>query len=624
MWADKETDIDFLNFGYMVDLVANIATDKTLTPSTIGLYGDWGSGKSSLMKFALKEIERRAEETKSKKKAKAGEDEDTMPMTLCIEFNGWLFEGYEDTKTSLCGTILDALADEKRFTSEVVDYAKSLRDKIDFKKLLGKGAKYGLDIMLTGGIGSLADITLSSILNTLKSSASEIQSKDIEELISKFKKDEKTRTEIKNFRAEFAKLLKKSKVEHLVVFIDELDRCTPDTVLEVFEAMRLFLFVDGMSFVIGADQRLIQYAIKTRYKEVPGNNLDIGKEYLEKVIQYPITIPQLNFAEVNQYLSCLLVQETLTDDGEFGAFLKVVHELKPDEELTYERLEEKADKIAEKCKTEIALAKQISSVLAPSINGNPRQCKRFLNTLFMRFAMAKSRGVDLNKNILAKLMLAEYFNPDFFEALTKEDNKEDLKAFEIGENIGEGNAFSAWKDDAWVKSWRNNGTTIGDEKLGKYVYFANVKNRYGHSKLDMLSPSAKRCFDLLVGGTDTGRNEALKNVKHFSAGEQTIITSELFSIIETSSEMNDEVLRSFTDFAVEVNMEDYAVKKLMEIPAEKYTYDAYGQLTMFIGKLSQEQRDSLNAYLMTNQTIAGTIERTKKATSAIKSLIKKK
>ena len=46
----------------------------------------------------------------------------------------------------------------------------------------------------------------------------------------------------------------KSKVENVVVFIDELDRCLPDTVLEVFEAMRLFLFVEGMSFVIGADE----------------------------------------------------------------------------------------------------------------------------------------------------------------------------------------------------------------------------------------------------------------------------------------------------------------------------------------------------------------------------------
>lgn len=299
MWPDKETEIDYLNFGYMVDMVVDIATNRELSPSTIGVYGDWGSGKSSLMKLARKKIE--------KKNSKTGEEINTV-KTLCIEFNGWLFEGYEDTKTSLCGTILDALADEKRFSKEVTDYARELIKKIDFNKILGKGVKYGLDFFMTGGIGVLTDLSLSSLLSTIKANAGEVQAKDIEEILSKLKKNDKTRTEIKNFRNEFKDLLEKSKVENVVVFIDELDRCLPDTVLEVFEAMRLFLFVEGMSFVIGADERLIQYSIKSKYKEVPGNNLDIGKEYLEKVIQYPLCIPQLTQAEVNQYLACLSIE----------------------------------------------------------------------------------------------------------------------------------------------------------------------------------------------------------------------------------------------------------------------------------------------------------------------------
>lgn len=299
MWPDKETEIDYLNFGYMVDLVADIATNRDLSPSTIGLYGDWGSGKSSLMKLAQKKIEEKYPKNEKKK--------DTI-KTLCIEFNGWLFEGYEDTKTSLCGAILDALADEKRFSKEVTDYAKELIKKIDINKILGKGVKYGLDLFLSGGIGMLTDLSLSGLLSTIKSNAGEVQAKDIEEILSMLKKNDKTRTEIKKFRNEFKDLLKKSKVENVVVFIDELDRCLPDTVLEVFEAMRLFLFVEGMSFVIGADERLIQYSIKSKYKEVPGNNMDIGKEYLEKVIQYPLYIPQLTRAEVNQYLACLLLK----------------------------------------------------------------------------------------------------------------------------------------------------------------------------------------------------------------------------------------------------------------------------------------------------------------------------
>ena len=172
-------------------------------------------------------------------------------------------------------------------------------------------------------------MTLSSILNQLKNQAGNIEAQDISDFIAKFKSEDKRRTEIKQFRIEFEQLLKDSKVDNVVVFIDELDRCSPDTILEVFEAMRLFLFVDGMSFIIGADERLIQYAIKTKYKEVPGNNLDIGKEYLEKVIQYPITIPQLNHEEVIQYLACLLLEQSLTDQKEFNLFLDVIHKMEP-------------------------------------------------------------------------------------------------------------------------------------------------------------------------------------------------------------------------------------------------------------------------------------------------------
>lgn len=611
MWPDKETNIDYLNFGYLVDLIVEIAMNRELTPSTIGLYGDWGSGKSSLMKLAQDRIE---ELSKSKKK----KDDDT-PKTLCIEFNGWLFEGYEDTKTSLCGTILDTLADEKRFGPEVAEKAKELIKKIDFKKLIGKGVKFGLDYLLTGGIGALTDLTLSSILNSLKDKSGSIESKDIEEILAKFKTEEKTRTEIKKFRDDFKQLLEDSKVENVVVFIDELDRCSPDTVLDVFEAMRLFLFVDGMSFIIGADERLIQYAIKTKYKEVPGNNLDIGKEYLEKVIQYPVTIPQLNHAEVNQYLACLLLEPTLSEE-EFNKFLKVVHSIEPDTELTVELLNEKESGITEKCKVDMALARQISSVLAPSINGNPRQCKRFLNTLAMRLSLAKARGVELDKNILAKLMLAEYFNPEFFKAITKPDNRELFKAFEKGEALKEDNPFTVWKEKDWVKNWMQNGTTLDDEKLEKYVYFANVKNRYGQSNLDQLSPSARKCYEYLVDGTDTNRNAALKLVDNLAPGEKAIIATEVFAILERSSSMNVEILRAYTDFSVKAGMIEEALNKLMEQPASKYTVVAYGQLAPFISKLSDDEAKRFKDYLSTNTDLKNAITRGEQ----LKSITKRK
>ena len=609
MWPDKETEIDYLNFGYMVNLVANIATNRDLSPSTIGLYGDWGSGKSSLMKLVQKKIEEKYPKDEKKK--------DTV-KTLCIEFNGWLFEGYEDTKTSLCGAILDALADKKRFSKEVTDYAKELIKKIDINKILGKGVKYGLDLFLSGGIGILTDLSLSSLLSTIKSNAGEVQAKDIEEILSMLKKNDKTRTEIKNFRNEFKDLLNKSKVENVVVFIDELDRCLPDTVLEVFEAMRLFLFVEGMSFVIGADERLIQYSIKSKYKEVPGNNLDIGKEYLEKVIQYPLYIPQLTRAEVNQYLACLLLKQTLSDE-KFKEILGIVYTLTPDQDFSMDLISDKAPDLTENCKQEMALARQISSVLAPSINGNPRQCKRFLNTLYMRLKLAEARTVILDKNILAKLMLAEYFNPEFFKAVTKPENRELFKEFEKGEVLNDENPFAVWKEKDWVKKWMQNDTRLEDENLDKYVYFSDVKNRYGQSNLDLLSPTARKCYELLVNGTEMNRNSALTFIGKLAPGEKAIIASEVFAVIENKSTMNVEVLRSYTEFCIKAGMMEEALKKLMEQPASKYNAIAYGQLTPFITKLSLDEATKFNDYLSTNIEVKKTIERQKKLKSIIPS-----
>ena len=600
MWPDKETEIDYLNFGYMVDMVVDIATNRELSPSTIGVYGDWGSGKSSLMKLARKKIE--------KKNSKTGEEINTV-KTLCIEFNGWLFEGYEDTKTSLCGTILDALADEKRFSKEVTDYARELIKKIDFNKILGKGVKYGLDFFMTGGIGVLTDLSLSSLLSTIKANAGEVQAKDIEEILSKLKKNDKTRTEIKNFRNEFKDLLEKSKVENVVVFIDELDRCLPDTVLEVFEAMRLFLFVEGMSFVIGADERLIQYSIKSKYKEVPGNNLDIGKEYLEKVIQYPLCIPQLTQAEVNQYLACLLLKQTLADDEKFNKILDIVYDLTPNQDFSMEQISDKAPDIAESCKQDMALARQISSVLAPSINGNPRQCKRFLNTLSMRLKLAQARNVTLDKNILAKLMLAEYFNPEFFKAVTKPENRELFKSFEKGEELNDDNPFAIWKEKDWVKKWMQNDTRLEDEKLDKYVYFSDVKNRYGQSNLDLLSPTARKCYEQLVDATDLNRTAALKLVDDLTSGEKAVIASEVFAVIENTSTIKAEVLRSYTDFCMKVGMIEEALNKLMTQPTDKYDQAACGQLATFIAKLSPMEAKNFKDYLSTNPKLKATIER---------------
>ena len=78
-------------------------------------------------------------------------------------------------------------------------------------------------------------------------------------------------------------MIKESKIERLVIFIDELDRCREDTILDTLEAMKLFMFTGKVAFVIGADERHISYAVKSKFKDIEGIQIDIGKDYLEKL-----------------------------------------------------------------------------------------------------------------------------------------------------------------------------------------------------------------------------------------------------------------------------------------------------------------------------------------------------
>ena len=186
MWKDSETNIDLLDFDYLISMTKDIIENDELTPSSIGVYGDWGSGKSSLAEMALKELSL---------------DDDYV----CLKFNGWLFEGYEDAKTALIGSILDKIAEERKPKDKALDTINRLYKSIDFFKLASKGVKYGADFLITGGIGTIADLTLQSVISKVKESnlqdnVSEDQVR--ESLEALFKKSE-IRENLKSFQNDF-------------------------------------------------------------------------------------------------------------------------------------------------------------------------------------------------------------------------------------------------------------------------------------------------------------------------------------------------------------------------------------------------------------------------------------
>lgn len=591
MWKDSETKSDYLNFDYLVDAVESIAMDAKLTPSTIGVYGDWGSGKSSLMQMVEEKIK-----TEHKEDA------------CCIRFNGWLFEGYEDAKTAFCGSILDALRTEKTIPSKVKTRITNLLKKVDGKKILMKGGSVALDILLTGGLGSITYLTIDSITNALKDKLSNANADDIKNVLKGVLTENKNqstsnRNDIKVFQEEFKKILDESKIEHLVIFVDELDRCTPDTILDIFAAMRLFLFVEKTSFIIGADSRLVDYAIKSRYKNIAGNELDISKEYLEKLIQYPVTIPKLDELELERYLTCLLLEKDIDNIAECVKSNDIYEPISQDKLIECHK--DKEDKIKEA----LVLSRIISPILAAKLNGNPRQCKRFLNTLFMRIQMAKTRHVDLDKKVLSKLMLLEYFKESMYADVMNPNNRKDLEDFEMNKSVANNNVFSKWKDDEWIKDWLAIDVPLSKKDLKPYYYFSRSTQRVNQAINNLLSPNAQQCLKLFLAKSDSERGKAVELFVTLSDSECALVTDAIYEEMIKTEEIEMDIFKSFIETLSCKSMRDQAVKQIKKIPASKLVVEMLPLINDLKSKLPTAQDiEEIEDYINQNANLSEAVK----------------
>jgi ABC-type oligopeptide transport system ATPase subunit len=421
MWSDNEADIDLLQFRYLAAAATRLARTRYLLPTTIGVFGDWGSGKSTLIRMIRSQLEK---------------DEGTV----CVSFNGWLFEGSEDAKTALMGTILEVIQDQIEAGKTITDKGKELLGKLLARVNWMRVARYAVPTLL-----GMPQLTLASLgqdfmgsLQKLFGKTNDIDPKKIEELF----KDapggaENVRRNIREFRADFASLLEEAEIETLVVFIDDLDRCLPDTIIETLEAIKLFLFVEGTAFIIGADPRLVEYAVRRRFPEVPGTEtFEVGRDYLEKLIQNPMKVPPLSGAEIQSYMNLLFAERTL-EPADYERVCATLEEFRPSNisDIAF-GIEQARDLVGntdafQRFQSDLDLVAQIAPVLTPGLSGSPRRTKRFLNMLLLRMSIADDRGLSLQRTILAKLMLMEYLKPEFFKQLARLQAEQEGKPGEL-------------------------------------------------------------------------------------------------------------------------------------------------------------------------------------------------
>ncbi len=413
--ADNETKLDLLNNEAIASTIVRLLRTRPDKPVTVGIHGDWGAGKSSILEMIDAGLEREE-------------------GVLCLKFNGWRFQGFEDAKIALIEGIVTGLIERRPFVTRTAEAVKNVFKRIDWLKVAKKAG--GLALTAFTGIPTPDQVqALVSTAQSLLSDPAKLATKENVESVLKsvtsVLKPEETKNvpeEIGEFRKAFDELLKEARVEQLVVLIDDLDRCLPDTAIETLEAVRLFVFTARTAFVVAADEAMIEYAVRKHFPDLPDTTgpRDYARNYLEKLIQVPFRIPALGEAETRVYVTLLLVGAKLgEDDPGYEKLMALARERlkKPweggvlDARSVGEALGERANLASEA----VVLSEQIGPILANGTSGNPRQIKRFLNTLLLRRGTADARGFgeDVKVPVLAKLMLAERFLPRVFEQIAR-------------------------------------------------------------------------------------------------------------------------------------------------------------------------------------------------------------
>jgi hypothetical protein len=380
-----------------------------------------------------------------------------------------------------------------------------LLKRLDWLKMLRRGGSIAFSVAT--GIPS-PDMITSAIagIDAITAGVKTMSAKDIEAKLTeagsflKAAEEYSVPEEIHKFREEFVELLSEAKIEQLVVLIDDLDRCLPATAIDTLEAIRLFLFVPKTAFVIGADEGMIEYAVRQHFPNLPlvSSPIPYARHYLEKLIQVPFRIPALGIQESRTYVTLLIVEALVGEDhAGFKTLLEKARKAlnQPWLATGVTEADVRAVDPARKDNLDAALllAQQIGPILAEGTRGNPRQIKRFLNSLFIRAAIAKARGFTVNEAILAKLMLAERFQPDYYEHLASaamiapDGRPKELQALEVEatesaaagpkekKTAGLDAAAQKWLDRDWLQRWLALKPSLAATDLRPYIFVARDK-----------------------------------------------------------------------------------------------------------------------------------------------------
>lgn len=506
MWPDTESDSDYLNFGEVSQLAVDILKSPDMLPCSIGVFGNWGAGKSSLLKLIEKDLQ------------------DSTEDWIVIRFDAWLYQGFDDARAALLEVIATELNKEAKDNEGLTKKTKKLLARVNGFRALGLAAEGAALLagiptggMLARGVGALSGLS-DGIQDHKEFEDLGKAGKEAVDQVSGLLGPDKQATppqQIAAFRKEYGEILEELG-RPLVVVIDNLDRCLPSNAIHTLEAIRLFLFLPNTAFIIAADEEMIRSSVANYFKGASDRH---QIDYLDKLIQVPIRVPKAGIREIRSYLFMLYaVSQGVSSDKLEALRAGLEESLRQswrDEPISrQDALALTGEDDGSNLATAYDRADRIAPVLAnsPIIHGNPRIVKRLLNVVKMRSQIARRRSMPLDEAVITKLVIFERCvgteaTADFYRFVDAEQGKPTiLKELEEGNGsdlpVG---VPKSWSTNPTTKSfileWSQLEPSLRDVDLRAAIYLSRETMPVGAYVVG-LSPQGREALNVLAGVTN--------------------------------------------------------------------------------------------------------------------------
>ena len=393
--SDAPPEVKSVKFGfehYARTIAELIANKKNKTPLVIGIYGPWGSGKTTLMETV-------------KSYLKDNDDlKDRRIYRECktVWFQAWKYDKEDEILAGLIEEILKAIKEDKSTADRIKRDHKKAINRVHIPKGVAKVLKKVINrVHIPKVVGKLPDKFIgkvASYADRIKGGLEEVInrvdiSKGVVKVLEKF-----IRLDVSDFISEpqykaklgfydtfqefFDRLLwtytnlqpefrspKKETLDDqkgaLVIFIDDLDRCPKSRIIKVLETIKLFMDKKGCVFVIGAANEIIEDALRPRYKENAG-------KFMDKIVQVTFNLPQVSDDDFETYM-----------EGMDAIDLDSREKIRP----------------------------YLPHIL-PTTKNNPRRFKRFLNDLYLMEGIHRNKNTGIAYKSLLFWKIVEFEAPE--------------------------------------------------------------------------------------------------------------------------------------------------------------------------------------------------------------------